>query len=155
MKRTPFIADAIASNTEACILWPYAVRKSSGYGAYDERREDKRYSVDVHRYVCRIAHGEPADPGHQAAHWCGNKLCINPKHLHWATPLENMQDAKEHGTLRGGGRYRQRFFDREIAEIVSSEESLISLAKRFNSEPAYIGRIRRTHSAFGGANVQR
>jgi hypothetical protein len=153
MKRTQFISGAISSSTDECIMWPYAVRKSSGYGAYDELREDKRYSVDVHRYVCRSVNGEPPSSGHQAAHRCGNKLCINPKHLHWATPLENMRDAKEHGTLRGGGRYRQRFFDREIAEIMSSGESLITLAKRFNSEAAYIGRIRRAHSVSGGANV--
>lgn len=124
-------------------MWPFAVRKSSGYGAYEA---PGRKNGDVHRYVCAIAHG-PADAGMQAAHRCGVKLCVNPNHLYWADPLTNMADAKSHGTLRGGGRWRQRLFDEEISEIVNSTESLIAIGARFGMAPAYIGKIRRKHTA--------
>ncbi len=125
-------------------MWPFAVRKSSGYGAYDAHGKN----CDVHRYVCTIVHGNP-DDGMQAAHRCGNKLCVNPKHLYWADPLTNMADAKAHGTLRGGGRYRQKLFDKEITEILNSSESLLSLGDRFGMDPAYIGKLRRKHLSMG------
>jgi hypothetical protein len=143
-KRDDFIADVLTSRTDDCIAWPFAVRKSSGYGAHSTRKAGKKRNYDAHRFVCSEAHGSPP-PGMQAAHSCGNKLCVNPKHLYWATAKENLQDAKRHGTLRGGGRYRQRFFEAEIQHIVSSPQSIIELAKQYNTDPAYIGRLRRVN----------
>lgn len=61
-----------------------------------------------------------------------------------------MADAKAHGTLRGGGCGRQKLFDREIAEILNSGDSLLKLGKRFGMDPAYIGKLKRKHLA--GAN---
>lgn len=95
--------------------------------------------------MCLEAHG-PAAPGQQAAHRCGNKLCVNPNHLYWADPIENMADAKRHGTLKGGGKYRQRIFPKDIEAICKSSESLVALAGRYGSDPAYIGRLKRQHS---------
>ncbi len=88
----------------------------------------------------------------QAAHRCGNKLCVNPSHLYWADPKTNMADAKAHGTLVGGGRYRQRLFAKEIQEIVTSKESLISIGARYGMDPSYIGKVRRQHITRGGMN---
>jgi hypothetical protein len=122
------------------------VRKSSGYGAYDQYINGRKISLDIHRYVCGQAHGEPP-AGAQTAHKCGNKLCINPNHLRWSDALGNMADAKAHGTLRGGGRFRQRLFEQEIADICSSPDSLVVLAAKYGSDPAYIGRLRRQYRA--------
>ena len=83
----------------------------------------------------------------QAAHKCGNKLCINPAHLYWGSALKNMADAKSHGTLRGGGRWRQRLFDNEISEIANSSDSLIALGQKFGMDPSYIGKVRRKYSS--------
>lgn len=141
-KRRDFINQVIDTQIDDCIIWPFAVRKSNGYGAYDISIEGKKKNFDIHNFVCRIVHGEP-EKGEQAAHSCGQKLCINPKHLRWTTPLENMQDAKNHGTLIGGGRYRQRIFAPQRAEIVSSRESLVTIGARFGIPPAYAGWIRR------------
>ncbi|MBX5131616.1 HNH endonuclease [Rhizobium lentis] len=104
--------------------------------------------MDAHRYVCVLAHGEP-ETQMQAAHRCGNKLCVNPSHLYWADPKTNMADAKAHGTLVGGGRYRQRLFAKEIEEITTSGDSLISLGQRFGMDPAYIGKVRRKYLSVG------
>jgi hypothetical protein len=145
-KRLTFLADAFASDVKDCILWPFAVRKSSGYGAFDIKVSGKSTSVDVHRYVCEIANGATT-PGMQAAHECGVKLCVNPKHLYWATPKENMEDAKAHGTLRGGGRYRQKISKAEAISIVRSTESHLALARKYGVDPSYIGRLRRTTRA--------
>jgi hypothetical protein len=57
-----------------------------------------------------------------------------------------MADAKRHGTLRGGGCGRQRFFAEQIADICTSGESLLALAAKYNSDVSYMGRIRRQHA---------
>lgn len=141
-KRERFFVAAREANSDQCILWPFAVRKSSGYGAHNAGRQN----YDAHRYACEMAHGKPP-AGAEAAHKCGNKLCVNPQHLYWADHQTNMDDAKRHGTLRGGGRYRQRFFAEDIAAIVASNDSLLELATKYNSDVAYISRLKRQHMA--------
>lgn len=141
MKRLDFIA-ALAPS-EDCVPWPYAVRKSSGYGAMSRKANGRTENWDAHRFVCAYFHGAPTDD-QEAAHSCGNKLCVNPAHLSWASHLENMADAKRHGTLRGGGRYRQRFNAGLRDEIRASKESYSVLAARYSTDVAYIGNLRRS-----------
>lgn len=141
MTRADFIAFALASDTDQCILWPFAVRKSSGYGAHNYRINGRKVSCDIHRHTCQRAHGDRPDM--EAAHSCGVKLCINRRHLYWATHAANMADAKRHGTLRGGGRWRQRFFAPQIAHIVASNGSHLALAERYDTTASYIGQLRR------------
>lgn len=142
MTREDFITAALASGTDHCILWPFAVRKSSGYGAHNYRAKGRKVSCDAHRHTCQKAHGDRPDM--EASHRCGNKLCINPRHLYWATHFANMADAKRHGRLRGGGRWRQRFFAAQIAQIAASNDSYVALARAYDTDAAYIGRLRRS-----------
>lgn len=136
VKRKDFLAVAIASNTDECILWPYAVRSSSGYGAFSIGRKN----YDAHRFVCVQAHGES---DLQAAHSCGNKLCVNPRHLRWCDAKTNMADAKAHGTLRGGGRWRQRLSAADVDAIRASNDSYSLLAERYATDVPYIGKLKR------------
>lgn len=144
--RRDFIASALSSDLEDCILWPYAVRKTTGYGAHSAiveiAGERKKRNFDAHRYVCEAAHGKPAR-GFEAAHRCGIKLCVNPRHLYWATHEENMQDAKAHRKLVGGGASRQKLFAEQISEIASSPHSILYFAKRYDMEPSHIAKVRR------------
>jgi hypothetical protein len=140
--REAFIDAAMQQDTDECILWPFAVRKSSGYGAHSFYFEGKNTNIDVHRYVCARVNG-PARKGEEAAHSCGQKLCINRRHIRWATHLENMNDAKAHQTLKGGGRGRQRFFAAELRDLRTSGASHIALGAKYGVEPAYIGKLRR------------
>lgn len=146
MTRDEFISAAMTAEIDACIVWPFASRASSGYGAHSFRADGVKINVDAHRHVCSLAHGAAPPHRPQAAHKCGNKLCINPRHLKWASAVENMADAKRHGTLKGGGRFRQRIFPADIERICRSDKSLLALAAEYRSDPAYIGKLKRAHA---------
>ncbi len=78
-----------------CILWPFGTARA-GYGLiYDARRQTMVY---VHRVVCLHFHGHPADGRNEVAHACGNRPCVNPRHLRWASQVENAADKVLHGT---------------------------------------------------------
>lgn len=145
MTRAAFLAAAAASTGADCVLCPFAVRASSGYGAHSLNlgRRDLKRNVDAHVHACTLAHGDRPTPDHQAAHSCGEKLCCNGSHLRWATRVENMRDAIRHGTLRGGGRGRVCVTPEQTAEIRASSESLVSIGRRLGIDPAYVGVIRR------------
>lgn len=58
----------------------------------------KRKVHRAHRFMCQQTHGEPPSPEHHAAHSCGNRRCVNPKHLSWKTQRANQLDRRTHGT---------------------------------------------------------
>lgn len=73
-------------------------RQPNGYG---------RVSIDghyqrAHVFACLLAHGPSPTPGMDVAHSCGERMCINPRHLRWATRAENEQDKVEHGQSNRG-----------------------------------------------------
>lgn len=83
-----------------CLLWPFG--RTEGYGTFGAGGSGKlKYA---HRYMCELVHGPAPTPKHQAAHECGNGGggCVNPKHLKWKTPSENMCDKTAHGTQTPG-----------------------------------------------------
>jgi len=79
-----------------CLRWPFEVTRH-GYGTV--KHDGKRRVAS--RVMCIAAHGPAPSETHEAAHSCGNGhlACMNPTHLRWATRAENMQDAKEHGSI--------------------------------------------------------
>lgn len=93
-----FLNAAILSDTDDCILWPFA-KNMNGYGAITVDGKTQR----PHRIVCQEVHG-PGPYKHEVAHNCGNRLCINPRHLRWATREDNQADRAIHGTSNRGER---------------------------------------------------
>jgi predicted XRE-type DNA-binding protein len=87
-----FLRAGAIAETDDCVLWPYA--KAGNYGRVGKE--------DAHRAACRIAHGPPPSPDHEAAHSCGITLCINGNHLRWALHVDNEADKLLHGTRPRG-----------------------------------------------------
>lgn len=78
-----------------CLTWPFPLA-GNGYGQVTYQGKNRVVS----RIVCEVVRGNPPSPKHQAAHSCGrgNKGCVNPMHLSWKTPGENLADKIIHGT---------------------------------------------------------
>lgn len=85
---------------DECLIWPFG-RDEEGYGRVKITAMGK---VSAPRAMCILAHGDPPSPKHQSAHSCGKgrDACINPNHLSWKTPKENIADKEIHGTMNHG-----------------------------------------------------
>ena len=104
---------ALNHQGDGCLPWPFATN-SDGYG----RVWVDGHSVGAHRHLCTLAHGEPPSVDDEAAHSCGNRGCISPHHLRWATHVDNAMDTIEHGTVtRGVGSPRATLSDEQIRQI--------------------------------------
>lgn len=92
-KAQQYLLDHVGYTGDDCIMWPHG-KKPNGYGTVYWDGKTRCAS----RLMCELTYGEPSDPSLEAAHSCGNRLCINPKHLSWKTPKENQADRLLHGT---------------------------------------------------------
>jgi hypothetical protein len=78
------------------LIWPFA-RYNNGYGNVTFYDALGKHSTGAHRIMCKLVHGEPPTPKHEAAHSCGNGTggCINPHHLRSDTRGGNNADKKD------------------------------------------------------------
>jgi hypothetical protein len=134
-----FLHQALKSQTDECILWPFGKRKDR-YG----KIKLKKKTMNSHRYVCISAHGSPS-AGLDARHLCGVKLCVNPRHLKWGTRSENMLDMYAHNTMFCGEKSsRSKVSTQVVSEILKSTElSYKKLAEKYGLSESQVGRIKR------------
>lgn len=100
MTKITYVQEVVLEHqSDACLIWPYGL---DGRG-YPFLKVNRRRVIGT-RHICTLTHGAPPSPTHQAAHSCGNPSCVNPRHLRWATPKENVADKLLHGTDNTGSR---------------------------------------------------
>jgi hypothetical protein len=139
-----FFEELIKSQTDDCIVWPYA-RNCSGYGVFGKRRGEIKSSL-VSRVVCLTVHGMPVPPRDEAAHTCGNvhNGCVNPRHLDWKTSKQNKADQLVHGTRNRGERNGQSTLkEEEIRQIkvLAKTMSQSDVAVRFRIDQSHVSNI--------------
>lgn len=130
---------AIPYQGKECLEWPYD-RSTGGYGRVTVG--GKR--VQTHRYVCLRINGLPPTRKHQAAHECGNRICVNPNHLSWKTRLENKADELVHGTRNRGGRNgRSKLTENEVREIIALDgfATKTAIAERYGISRGHVSEI--------------
>lgn len=127
-----FLRDLVAGEwPKECVKWPYS-RTAKGYGVATV----EGVRIAAHRGCCKIAHGEPPTPEHQAAHSCGkgHEGCINPGHLRWATPVENAADMKLHGTAPVGAANPAATMDEALVREIYALKGIVpqpEIARRY------------------------
>lgn len=138
-KAQNFLNYALTYEGESCLLWPFA-KISNGYGQIGLAGTTRF----VHRLVCANTHGVPNKKGLQAAHSCGNRSCVNPKHIRWATAHENNgADKVKQGRLAKGEKHgMSKLSQSQVDKIRSSSESAKELANLFEVTPSLINKIR-------------
>lgn len=132
--------DAVALTwlSDECLVPPFATG-NHGYTAFSEGGAKHL----AHRYVCERAHGPPPAQGLQAAHSCGVRRCVNPRHLRWATRAENEADKLIHGTRLSGERHPNRKLSRnDVIAIRESKSNQRSAAKTYGVSQQTISDIR-------------
>jgi len=145
-----FLRAHVGHTGEDCLPWPMST-DGRGYGVLGFEGENYK----AHRMMCILAHGEPPSPLHQAAHSCGNGHlgCVNPLHLSWKTPTQNMADSVAHGTARTDrGRKRVKLTVEQVQQILALKgvKSQQEVAEIFGVSWRQIGKIQRGVSWRGG-----
>lgn len=129
---------SISMGSDKCIPWPYHVG-ANGYG-------DLRFGGyrGPHAIMCSIHHGKRPSEHHEVAHSCGNRVCVNPEHLRWATRVENAADKKIHGTQPLGDRcHSSKLTESDVIEIrkLRETETLKRLSDKFGVSISTVSRI--------------
>ena len=124
---------------DGCLVFPFP-KTGVGYGSFRVGKTD----FLAHRFVCEATYGPPPTASHQTAHSCGNRGCVNPRHLRWATQKENETDKLTHGTIQRGSISRtSKLTERDVTEIrrLAGKITQVEIAKRFGVKPPAICEI--------------
>lgn len=97
----------------------------------------------VHRVAYMLGHGR--DPGEfLVCHKCDNTRCCNPTHLFLGTDADNLADMRAKGRGAIGERSpRAKLMEKQVLEILNSDELPRVLAERYGVGAATIRAIRR------------
>lgn len=125
---------------EDCLPWPFG-RKGGSYGQIISTTGRPQ---GAHRAMCEAAHGPPPFPRADAAHSCGNRICVNPNHLRWATRQENCDDTIEHGrTTRGARNTQTKLKDEQVLAIYADPRRQRQVAESFGIPQQAVSKIKR------------
>jgi hypothetical protein len=139
---------AIPYTGDECLTFPYC-RVSSGYGRFNIGDR----TIGAHVFILEQTTGPKPTPKHECCHSCGNghEGCVNPLHLYWGTRVDNMEDARRHGTLGTGYRVRgeshpsSKITDIQLANILVDLDAgilQVQIAEKYGISQTSVSRIK-------------
>lgn len=130
-----------------CWLWRGHISRT-GYGVFAYKAGCK---VTAHRYALLVTAGLPPDGAvYYACHKCRNKNCVNPDHLYWGTPKQNVRDAWDDPNRRTEeyrlrAKYAEKLSNEHVRNIWhkywQNGESLGDLAEEFGVNSRYLSEL--------------
>src|SRR5262245_10619657 len=129
---------AIVYNGADCLTGAWGIR----HDGYPVMRLDGKVRP-VGKFICDRIYG-PRPPGFDMAHSCGNRACVNPVHLRWASRSDNQMDRVLHGTSNRGERFgRVKLTEQQVREIraLAGLVSRTELARRYGTTQPNISLI--------------
>ncbi len=142
-----WLADHVGYQGDECLIWPFGGIARKADGAKHRLSiyiSGKRMPVTV--AMCTLAHGPKPPEKDVAAHSCGkgHEMCVNPKHLRWATYKENEADKHIHGTAVVGSKSPNAKLTEEAVRQIRTLSGLVSqvqLSRMFGVERHTIARV--------------
>lgn len=127
---------------EECWTWNGA-RTQQGYGLFSYRAPGgRRHGVGAHRAAWQLAHGRTLRRRSAVVrHACGNRLCINPKHLRVGSNWDNYLDGVRHGTLRARKTIEPKLIERVLAALAQGVPGK-HVAKAYGLSEARVHRMK-------------
>ena len=115
-------------DTKKCVKWPFSF-SANGYPGNTLWAGKQMFG---HRAMCIAAHGQQPKEKPHAAHTCGNRWCINPNHLRWASISENQMDRVRHNTSnRGENHGLAKLTEVEVMQIFCCVGTQTEIAEKF------------------------
>jgi len=136
----PWLLEHASYNQDECLIWPFALGPQ-GRGSV---RMDG-VAMPAARAMCIIAHGPPPFPKAEAAHRCGkgDKGCVSPQCVYWATKKQNVADAMAHGTFPvGEASTSAKLTEEQVIAIRATDEHPSILSKRLGVSRGAVWHVR-------------
>jgi hypothetical protein len=118
--------------TTECWIWTGSITPK-GYGQFYFRG-----TVETSHRVSWILTFGDIPNNLYVCHICDNPKCVRPDHLFVATQATNLRDMMK----KGRRKYRSRFSEEELNELITSNLTYRQLSSKFNVSIGYISRLR-------------
>lgn len=120
-------------------------KDNNGYGMFFFNNK----TFKAHRFSCELVHGPAPEGKPFVLHACDNPACINPNHLRFGSPQENMDDKVERNRQPKGEKHGiAKLKDEDVIDIKAKLKSYAygdykKLAKEYN---VVLSTIRNIHN---------